>query len=473
MVFVVRNKDNFYKYCRTPEYIKFDGRTDSILNIDVNPSNSDKVYIFEYDDKLKYLGYTNNIYAISQEARYIKIMIENSAYYDCVPYISIGFKLSHQYKTVKNNDFEQTNNRIYFLSFDVTAPHIPFSSDESSEYLGKEQGRHFDNGFIILPPNYDERGEPVPLAIYVHGTNGYYFNEMSISLYKEYLNFVSLNGYAVVDCSGLSDLYGFNVDGTDNINCKISPISLSCFTSLYNFVLRNYNIRNDGCYIFGKSSGGLMTAWFSHNNVIPIRAAAGLAPSFNMVGSDIRYGCSSRAQVKFWLSLFGCDSIEENIADGVQPLSTTEMKYVVSQYEKFIGYDPIAIESNMDYKLLLDEMANIENETYNGLPRPIYKNYSQVTDIINSAFKMSKVPFKIWHAVDDDSVLIYTSEWFSDMTRRSGGLCLLRRFPENTGKHHAVDNAENAPKCSYKTKFGEEVEIPVAYAELVDWFNMW
>lgn len=52
-------------------------------------------------------------------------------------------------------------------------------------------------------------------------------------------------------------------------------------------------------------------------------------------------------------------------------------------------------------------------------------------------------------------------------------ICFLREIPDGYGGHHAVDNSYLAPKINYTTKYGGNVEIPIAYAEMVEWFNQW
>ena len=91
----------------------------------------------------------------------------------------------------------------------------------------------------------------------------------------------------------------------------------------------------------------------------------------------------------------------------------------------------------------------------------------------DSANRWTPCPTEIWIAEDDWVVFHGNSKLFVEMAQRTGSPCYLRTMPKNTGGHHAVDTAENALKVNYITKYAGVVEIPAAYAELVDWFNRW
>lgn len=80
---------------------------------------------------------------------------------------------------------------------------------------------------------------------------------------------------------------------------------------------------------------------------------------------------------------------------------------------------------------------------------------------------------KIWVASDDDNVPVTFIKWYKKMVDNGNGLCHVRLLPPNTGKHHAVDTDLNAVKVDYLTKYNGKVNIPIAYAEAIDWFDRW
>ena len=93
--------------------------------------------------------------------------------------------------------------------------------------------------------------------------------------------------------------------------------------------------------------------------------------------------------------------------------------------------------------------------------------------MLNSAKRWIKIPTTIWVAADDTAVSYYNCKYFVEMAQRTGSPCYLRSMTQETGAHHSVDTHSNAPKVDYKTKYAGVVNVPIAYAELVDWFNRW
>ena len=81
------------------------------------------------------------------------------------------------------------------------------------------------------------------------------------------------------------------------------------------------------------------------------------------------------------------------------------------------------------------------------------------------------VPVKIWHAIDDDNVPYAMSKYYVQMIHRAGGYAKLRTIPANNGQHGCF--SVNGPQTNYVTSLGEEIAVPVCFAELVDWFNKW
>lgn len=479
-ILMVANQDNFYKNFKINKYVSIAPKEE--VFIISNIPNGSVLNVFEYDINFQFLQKDTpeivgnravcDSSVLNENARYLRATISGENDFKDIANSTVSI----QTKRVKDVVYVPRNiesNYSYFFSFEVGAPYIPVQSDEASTDYRGLNGRYYDNGYIITPPNYCRKGRPVPLIIFVHGTNGYWFNETGIQSYGEYLRFLSYNGYAVADCSGLSNLYGMSYSNNDKINSKISPISISCYISLYKFLIHNFNIDPNGVYILGKSSGGLLTSWFAQTDVLPVIAAAGLAPSLDLYGSDMRYGCSSTNQVKFWLSLFGYTNIDENIEASTTRylLTQNELTYIRSQINKCQGFDPIAMNSDLDYSQYIELANNTPDGNISGYTRPLYADNDDMVALVNAAKKYHMKPFKIWHAVDDTNVLITTSEWFVQMAQRGGQMCYLRKFPAGCGGHHAVDNASNAPKVNYKTKFGGTVNIPVAYAEVSEWFD--
>ena len=60
---------------------------------------------------------------------------------------------------------------------------------------------------------------------------------------------------------------------------------------------------------------------------------------------------------------------------------------------------------------------------------------------------------------------------------RIGGIAIMREISAEHGAHHApgltTDTSGVIPMTNYTTRYGGTYSVPVAYAEMVDWFNQW
>ena len=92
---------------------------------------------------------------------------------------------------------------------------------------------------------------------------------------------------------------------------------------------------------------------------------------------------------------------------------------------------------------------------------------------IKTMMRICPTPTKIICAVDDNAVSYGLCEAYVQSIKNCGGLAEMRALPANTGKHHAVDNADAALKVSsITTKCGVTYSnVPLAYAEMVQYFR--
>ena len=452
--------------CTTPNYIGYDISD----NIEMDVENGESFIVSCYDKNLKYLGYKENAFKyLLADTEYIKITVLKGNY---VMPRTLELKMSRtraNWKELKNTGKVLKAN---YFSYEVFPPYVPYNSSPDSSVQVPNFNRYYDEGFIMLPPNYqpDANGKKTRLILFVHGTNEYMWGQQTESNYSEQMKYLNNMGYAVACCSGLSSKYapGITSDVTYQ-NCKISPVGIDCYTAFYRHLMKTYNLYEDGCFIYGKSSGGLMTAWFAMHQTIPVIAAAGLCPSTDMVASDMCCGCSNSEQVRFWLSLFGITDAASGITSTDGLLSRKELEYLISKKDYFVGYDPFSYNSDLDWEAYLTSMAKTTKGTRGGYPR--YIPNEAVAETVKNARKYTIAPYKIWHTPDDGAVLYEQSVWFIDMLRRSGSLAELRTMPEGTGRHYCTDTDPSALKEQAQTRYGGVVSVAVAYIEMVYWFE--
>lgn len=441
---------------RTPLYI----RASKLIYIS-GILQGETVKIYCYDSGLRYLGVYTNVNNLSPGTYYVKIAVSQESEYT-------GGKTISLYGANNDGEFSQVYNSAgtdtQAISFEVGAK-IDMVDDYSSgsATVDMSNERHFDNGVIRLPYNYQFQGEPVKLAIFWHGTGGQDFRSPGMQ-YSNQMEHLQRNGYLVADCSGMTDKYQLGDDAVASHDCRFNPLAVSCFCALYDYVVRNYNVRKDGCYVFGKSNGGLGATYLGITRPFPIKAVASLAGSLSIVES-MRY--SSCSNLNYWCARFGMTGYTFSYSDLSYYYANQTPEgnaFIIGGADKYKKWDPFILLTGMDESTLAETMFE------NG-----YMD-TQQTDLwamVNANAKVQSTPMKIWHAVDDNSVPIYISRMYKALVERMNGICFLREIPAGYGGHHAVDNANNAPTVIVNTKYDGAHTTVATYEELVEWFNRW
>ena len=444
----ILNDNQFFNYCHTVLMLGIEKC--KVKNVALNAGET--LTIFYYGADGGYIGSTSNVNLIPTSAYYVKFMVTNTGGYTSVR-TPLIITVEGDYKLVKNKTPKLVTER--YFSFETS---LSTQTDvDSDSYVGYN-ARVFDNGFIKLPPNYTVDGTPVPLVVFVHGTGGYHFSNGSSGLYTELQNFVVNNGYALCDCYGGTNVnkYVHNIFG--------APSFLSSICNMVKYLTNNYNIQDDGVYLYGKSAGGFIVHILAQSQSLRIKAVGSLAPELSTMVSMSHDASAYNETANLEASQIGItDTITKDWTDNDKGIILNNIKKW-KQIDSFF--------TNTD--LTDEQIRTIINNCYSASGRHL--NISDLADnvsIINTAKRWVYCPTKIWIAKDDYVVYHGNSKLYVEMAQRAGCQCYLRSMPSGTGAHHAVDTSDTAIKVSYKTKYAGTVEVPVAYAELVDWFNRW
>ncbi len=424
--------------------------------------NDESATYYFYDKGFAFIASSSNAENIPSLAKYMKVMVSKATEYSSLEKVVVATLTRNGGEIfVKNGNAGQT----IFFSYGVNIPTTLYPSGDT--YSGVQKA--YNNGYVVLPPNYTKEGEPVKLAIFAHGTGGYEFNETAVKTYNKFVQFIAKNGYAVVDCSAMTNLYSgtTKTDGTTNSSVVDTnfpcPISINNFVELYNVVTRDYNISKESVFIYGKSSGGRMATILGQLKDIPIKAVGVLAGSVDSL-IDTRSLDSSIAGANWGLANLGYPS--PNISR--KAASSADVAYLVANYEKLIGFNSIWMNTTgIDFETWTSAVFQSSHTSAS------YLANTTLTDMIANASKAINVPVKFWHAEDDVNVPLAGTLFFAQLVRNGGGRCIVETIPSGLGAHWAVDTDANAPQVSYTTKFGETISVTCAYAELVDWFDQW
>lgn len=428
-----------------------------------------------YDGNGGFLGTTTEMLNVPSNACYVRFMLGKSSAYtgERVLQVTVLGKPMFQKSSAPS-----TNLTYRHFAFDTVKTHAAepegtieenaatYSSAQKTRtgaYLG-DSARVYDCGWVMFPPNYTPDGEPVPLAVYCHGTSGYpslnadASDRTADSLYVEGVRFLCNNGYAVADCSGLT-----SADNPNNSNCSLGmPSQKTSIVNMVKYLTANYNLCDDGIYIYGKSAGGFITHSLAYMQPIKIKAAGAMNPSICLLLSQKNHVTQKLACVKNTAMQIGTPEIT------FTEWGDAAKQYYIDNITRWRQID--AFFQGTD--LTDEQVAQIVSACYDA--DTIHMgNVATANQLTNEAKRFISCPTLIFSDPADTNVSHNTMLKYTQMAQRCGSPVFLRTLPAVSGRHHSTDTAAEAIKTTYKTKYGGEVEITVAYAELVDWFNRW
>ena len=419
--------------------------------------NGEALVIFGYDANFAFVGHSSTL-SIPNGSVYIRLQIGKSSAYTAPRTLECTFESAVE--VIKDAHAKETMYKFFYesgISADTQAP-----TANLSNYYGVTGERHYDCGFIYLPTNYDPEGDPVPLILYCHGTSGFNWGTPQ-DRFDEFHKFCAYNGYAVADCCGVTDRYvlgstrdsAFDIvnhygTGVRNERGMCNPQLMMCINELYKYLTEVYNIKTDGVYLIGRSTGGKTAFLLPYMADFHVKAVAGLAPAVGLVTSLSVFYADENNYV---LHRFGLKS--RQVKDSLS--GDGDKQYIIDNIEAFRGWDAMYVGSDIDMAGVVTAVFNQESSA------SFYEN----------AKKINHFPSKIWISADDTAVPISGCRRYKTAVDNGNGLCIIRVLPDNAGQHFSMDDSPNAPRCNYTTKHKGVKNITIGYAETIDWFNQW
>lgn len=230
-----------------------------------------------------------------------------------------------------------------------------------------------DNGFIILPDNYSEKGTPTRMVINCHGAGGTVTTNDSATEQQTLTQYLVANGYAVMDVNGLPSKFA-EKNGIDLRNNIGSPIAIDSYVKAYHYCVQTFNLHRE-VFVHGGSMGGISSTNLVLSGRIPVIAHSSFCPVLDTYNAIFLHP---------W-----CDGLPKYALGMIYGLDKDENGEFIYNEEKVIGFNPA---------------TNPKIEKY-------------------------PVPVKFWHCEDDDVVDFSVTQKFIDKIIASGGHASLQAFP--------------------------------------------
>lgn len=472
------NTANFLRYIHSVNMVDVSGC--SITG--VNNGNSETLTIFCFNSTGAYLG-TGTVGNLQSGTRYVKFMLNKSSSYTTVNDLIVSYSGSRP--TLHKNTVPALETQ-HDVSFETNLANVfPNEGFNISGDIGK---RYYDNGFIKLPSNYSMNGDAVPLVVFVHGTSGHSFSgttgrTSSISGYEDFYGDVQLfivkNGYALCDCSGATSKHGTGV------NTLCTPSFAAAIVDEVSFLMANYNLRQTGIYLYGKSSGGLMVNLSllveKLHSLFTINAIGALAPSLSPMASMKKYAAQSATTAM--------NKVATELGLGA-PFSlgtwgTNEKSVVIDNIDKWLKVDAFFSATDISEEDINTAIAACYDEGETDVYR-----VQTAKSICDVALRETVAPTKIWIAGNDGqsdgAVSVGMTALVKEMAERRRLQVQQPIFERERvttaqgfyGGHHfddigVVTNGEVVTPAKTRTVVvnGETLVTTEIYAQLVDWFN--
>lgn len=442
----------FYKNFRTTKYVVIDGEVNESIKFNYGELSDYIVRVFLFNNKYELISsftLDNEDVAVSRSCKFLKIHVSRVDNTNINNYVNVKLTANFKGDVYSYNSADSYTSTIKYVieaqtsnGRDMTNLSI---SDEAVQY---DSNTYYTHSILRLPKNYKPNGEPVRVIYFAHSSSGADIPDFN-SLYLPYVQYLVDEGYAVVDVFAWTNKF------PNAIQYMNTPTNVACTNAMYKYLSKNYNIRKDGVFVFGKSHGGFQVYSAEYFFNFKILAAASLAGSIHKANKNYGYHDPDRLAV---VADLGIDEdptpILTSSGSNYNPNARAWFRRNASYFH---GYIPLTLGSvNFDP---IDAFPDIDIV---GDQVPLDIEFTAV----------SKVPVKTWVSPDDVSISYSGILSRKRAVERGAGIFELRIMPSGTSDpHHTVDYA--GPMVPYIiTKLGVvHSNVPVAWVEMVQFFK--
>ena len=351
---------------------------------------------------------------------------------------------------------------------------------------------NYTTGQLMLPPNYDPEGKPVPLLLYIHGTGRYATWDMGINVtetghdWQSLWDYILNEGFAVFDCYPWTAKYFSNSE-------QVSPYPIDLHLRAYaegvKHVVEDYNIDGNNIGAFCKSLGGALGYYLMMQRELPLRGIAMLATSVGWVSTiwnKYFIQATARRPIVKYLGLEDDSRAETFITNGSIRNSTCK-EFVEAHLDKFgpLNYCAVGVHGatmQQMYEWMSQGRTTapawmqelIEHEDMEMWPAA-WNNGSGMPLLIEhpELSKYTPIPVKYWYAWDDVNAPAHASYVIYKWLQNGGSPVEWRTLPSGTGGHYATDNWSEATAVTTSgiTRLGVAYSgVNITWVEMADFF---
>lgn len=295
--------------------------------------------------------------------------------------------------------------------------------------------KYDDNCVLYLPSQYSETGTPTKLIIFckqgsskigVNSSNDWAesIKGRSPILSLPFMAYLISIGYAIVAADGEPDGWLEALGLGTSSGSTSTPADLRSYGNYitaestrlaYNYVIKNYNIDPNGCYIFGYSQGGVFAQNVIDTTNVPILAAAEISPSCSIHYHQWDAKSSTGITIGNYTDVTRKGRLIISRMFGISPANVTnedldEMTYD-SVRDKLAGYDPWTRNVEKEFQHFTQVSSG-----------GIYTFESGYTVDDVDMVKYSKCPLKVWCAVGDSTLGIDVMKAYVKAIKNGGNV---------------------------------------------------
>ena len=408
-------------------------------------------------------------------------------------YISFYFSDGNVIQVVKNKDensFNPAPSEGYeYFEYQVNTSLDIYSNNSENNLIYKFSTISKDNGFIRLPETYSKDGLPTRLVIVNHGAGGQVTENSSENGNSSFALLLQKKGYAVLCINGVPE----NMRNTKYMNAAQNGaathmggwVYIRSALAAYSYVTEKYNIAKDGCFIIGRSMGGLASLNLAMSGVIPVKALALDAPvidsfhdayfSGNWSGGTL--GGKTPAIFAWIYQWDYCNFDDDSYTIPVGRYNIYGQSYNIEIEETKSLANLYQNSQDMAILWYLNENRMFGYNAYR-TGDFLIKNlndshvYNLSTDNDDAYYgKKLPCPCKIWFGNGDTVNQLDISKRFIQKVRNGGTIAILRTCP--TDRHCVWNETETIPDGVDISVVEDGITCSPYAVELLDWINKW